>query len=119
MRALILCLVLSAAPLGAAAQTLDAYANDNLRWMEQEAQRQRSLQLERDLIALDNRMRANEAIQGQRYQDLDTAMARARIARSLPQQPSTLAPAARDVKIPDDRLAASNARVRDAVRGLD
>lgn len=107
------------APLAAVAQTSDAYANDNLRWMELEQQRQRSLQLERDLNALDNRMRANEAIQRHQSQDLATAEARARIARSLPAPPATLAPVVRDADIPDDRLAASNARVRAASGKLD
>lgn len=114
----LLCIAFAALPAVAAAQALDSYADDNLRWMEQQAQHQRTLQLERDLMALDNRMRAEQAIQAQRNQDLDTAMARARIARGLPHPPSTLSPSL-DVRIPDDRLAASNARVRQAAGGLD
>jgi hypothetical protein len=113
MRVILFAAVLAAAPLGGEAQTLDPYANDNLRWMEQERLRRQTDQLERDMLALDNRLRANEAIQDQRNLDLDTAVTRARIARNLSTAPSTLAPV-RATDIPDDRLAASNARVRAA-----
>lgn len=105
--------VIAAAPLASAGQTLDTYANDNLRWMELEQQRQRTQQLERDMLALENRLQAGEAIQRHQSQDLATAQARARIARGLANPPSTLAPV-RATDIPDSRLAASNARVRAA-----
>ena len=105
--------VIAATPLASAAQTLDAYANDNLRWMEMEQQRQRTQQLERDMLALENRLLAGEAIQRYQAQDLATAQARARIARNLANPPSTLAPV-RATDIPDDRLAASNARIKAA-----
>lgn len=117
MRTVLLAVVLAASPLAGAAQTLDAYANDNLRWMEQERLRRQADQLERDMLSLENRLRANEAVQRQQSQDLATARARARIARNLANPPSTLAPV-RATDIPDDRLAASNARVR-AASGLE
>lgn len=113
MRAMLIAALAAAAPLSVGAQALDTYANDNLRWMEMEQQRQRTLQLERDMLALENRLRAGEAIQRHQAQDLATAQARARIARNLRNPPSTLAPV-RATDIPDDRLAASNARVRAA-----
>lgn len=117
MRAVLFAAALAAVPLAAGAQALDPYANDNLRWMEQERLRRQTDQLERDMLSLDNRLRANEAVQRQRDVDLDTALARAWIARNLSAPPSTLAPA-RATDIPDDRLAASNARVR-AASGQD
>lgn len=117
MRIVLLVAALAAAPIAAGAQTLDLYANDNLRWMEQERLRRQTDQLERDMLSLDNRLRANEAIQRQRNQDVDTAVARARVARNLDAPLSTLAPV-RGADIPDDRLAASNARVR-AASGQD
>ncbi|HYD46416.1 MAG TPA: hypothetical protein VEA79_14205 [Phenylobacterium sp.] len=113
MRAILFAAVVAATPLAGLAQTLDPYANDNLRWMEQERLRRQTDQLERDMLSLENRLRANEAIQRQQSQDLATAQARARIARNLANPPSTLAPV-RGTDIPDDRLAASNARVRAA-----
>ena len=117
MRIALLALVLTAAPLSVGAQVLDPYANDNLRWMEQERLRRQTDQLERDMLSLENRMRTNEAIQRQQSLDLATAQARARIARSQVGIPSTL-PAPRATDIPDDRLEASNARVR-AVAGRE
>lgn len=113
MRVILLAVLLAAAPLAAAAQTLDLYANDNLRWMEQERLRRQTDQLERDMLSVETRLRANEAIQRHQSQDLATAQARARIARNFAYAPSTLAPV-RATDIPDDRLAASNARVRAA-----
>jgi hypothetical protein len=86
---------------------------DNLRWMEQESQRQRLLQLERDVTVLENRMRTEEAIRGLETQRYRTAEARANVARSL--AASRAAPG-KTGDIPDEALARSNQRVREASR---
>jgi hypothetical protein len=84
---------------------------DNLRWMEQEAQRHRLQQLERDLNTLDNRLRTEENLRSLDRQRYETARARANVERSL--STARVAPR-RTSDIPDELLARSNQRVREA-----
>jgi hypothetical protein len=97
----------------AAAQLYPPVTNpsDNLVWMEQQLQRQRLQQLERDVMTLENRMRAEDGIRSLETRRLETAQSRARIASSL--EGATAIPKAPS-DIPDDWLARSNARVKAA-----
>lgn len=114
MRALVLSLALSAAA-PAAAQDIHSQLNqfqlDDLRAQQQLAQ-QRAIAQANELMALESRLRTEQAIQ-----DLRQVYAPVR----LPELPYAGAPpAAIDTsklpEIPDAALAASNRRVREAVQ---
>jgi hypothetical protein len=79
---------------------------------QQQSDRQRSIELENRLNALDARLQTERSLR-----NLEVQQSRHAPARSIP--PDDARPSSRSpgyASIPDDRLAASNARVRDASR---
>jgi hypothetical protein len=108
MRAIVPVILALAAATPAAAQVALTLQRDNELWAEQQMARQREVSMYNELNALDARVRTNEALA-----DLDRQARRRELA--LPKDPKAFDPG-RMVSIPDDRLAASNARVRAAAR---
>jgi hypothetical protein len=113
MRALILTAAMAAAA-PAAAQSLNAFQLDALR-ADQSAAQLHAIQQDNERMALEARLRASQAV-------LDLELQRALPPQvSLPPYPGAGAPAqpfdvSKLPSIPDAALAASNKRVRDAVK---
>ncbi|HEY3696132.1 hypothetical protein [Phenylobacterium sp.] len=106
MRTLTLALILAAA--GSAARAQGAYVFQRAGEVDAElaAARQRDVALHNELMALDARLRAEQALR-----DTDPSRGAAPV-RLLP--PVKGAPPRHYASVPDDRLAASNARVKAA-----
>lgn len=96
--------IAAAAAAPAAAQLPLTLQRDNELWAEQQMARQREIAIQNQLSTLEARVRTDEALR-----DLD------RNALRTPRQPDLRAvDPGKLAGIPDDRLAASNARVRAA-----
>lgn len=102
--------VLAAVP--ASAQDLYALERSNELRVEQQMANQRAIALENEFQALDARLRTEQALRDLRDQ---AAQPYVRIPRD-PSVGPALAPIPGAASIPDDRLAASNARVRAAAQ---
>lgn len=107
MRAVIAVIAALTAASPVAAQVPLAIQRDNELWAQQQAARQREVATYNEFIALDARVRADQALR-----DLERQTRDSRLPPADPAQLRTSQPAA----IPDDRLEASNARVREASR---
>lgn len=104
-------LAASANPAPAQVDTLRSLRDAEI-FSQQQTDRQRSLELENRLSTLDAQIQTDRALR-----DIQAQQARHAPPRSLPlydARPSSRSSAY--VSIPDDRLAASNARVREASR---
>jgi hypothetical protein len=109
--ALALVLTLAAAPAAAQTDPLSNLRQQELMAQQQMLQ-QRAIALEAQVGALDARMRAEQALSDLRAQ----AQPRTPIPSDPPLTPQPPAPAGGYASIPDERLDASNRRVREASR---
>jgi len=108
LRAFVLGLIVAAIAATAAAQTVTQFDLDNLRAQQQAAQ-QRAIAQSNELMALDARLRADQAVA-----NLQMPQPRAPQLAYTPANSAAPVAAAKYPSMPDAALADSNKRVQDA-----
>ena len=115
MRAALVLSLALALPAPALAQDFNTIFLENQMRAEQDMARQRGVALHNELMALDARVRTEQAIRDAQAQ---ARTPRLQVPAERQPPPAATPPVAGQVaSIPDAALAASNARVRDAAAG--
>jgi hypothetical protein len=107
MRISVLALLIAAAAVPASAQDRAGVQRDAELWMQQELARQHAISLDNRLMSLEARMRTDQTLRQIEAQRVRPAIPQP----AMPAAPAAAPPATSYASIPDDRLAASNARV--------